>query len=260
MAKYTVELGSMLSAYVSLLPYEDNDKEIEIKTINEGIFVYKKNDFLFNVLNNPVRLVNDFSNDFILSKVGQQNFNPTDNQEINKNLLNDFFRAFVSEFYEREISRENPLNWWRLVYNYLIKYLPIHEQNIKNLIIDKSQWITNLSKQEQNATFNNVSSGKGKSNSIGAGADTPQDQLEFNIETDEPVKSYKFDYASSVTGSADASSSSSQSNGQNNTLANTTQRNATIVALMTELNSLSNGAYGFMFDKANDDGLFLGIN
>lgn len=260
MAKYTVEIAEMLSAYASLLDVETDEKSVIITPPNESAITFSVSEFNFYKVNQPQFLIKHLATNFINYHLEPLDFNATTDTQLNKSLLDKFYQAFLSEFYDYEIAFENPLNWWRKMYNYLLKYLPLYEQIAKNLIIDKAQFITNTSHSDLKGLTASTGNTTSNSKTIGANADVPQNELNFEIETDDPLKAYNFHYASGVSGSHATDDTQAKSNVDNTTSQDTSARNATIASLVNELFVFSDGIYTDFFEKARQEGLFLMIH
>ena len=96
-------------------------------------------------------------------------------------------------------------------------------------------------------------------------ADTPQDELDFKLNTGDPAQDYNFNYSSSVNGakSHDDGQTNSESNqdsiNKQNTETDVTARNKTIAELSRELSGFMNGIYLDLFEKAREYGLFMNV-
>ena len=293
MAYFTVELSSMLSAYVQLLNVRTQEQSFEIVKTYEGhdlkwhdngstyvrnwkyetsqgeLFTFDSFDFF--KMNNPNYLIDNFVYPMCLEKCGTLKDNVTDNDDLNKSIIKQFLCTFWRHFYGYEIGQEDPLYWWALFKGWYDENIDFFIQNYQQMIINNQNYITGLSKTLGNATANgNIKTDSqtntdAKHSEIAGTADTPQDELNFKLDTGDPAQDYNFNYSSSVNGakSHDTGQTNSESNqdsiNKQNTETNVTARNKTIAELSRELSGFMNGIYLDLFEKAREYGLFMNV-
>lgn len=293
MAYFTVELSSMLSAYVQLLNVRTQEQSFEIVKTYEGhdlkwhdngsTYVrnwkyetsqgelFKYDSFDFFKMNNPNYLIDNFVYPMCLEKCGTLKDNVTDNDDLNKSIIKQFLCTFWRHFYGYEIGQEDPLYWWALFKGWYDENIDFFIQNYQQMIINNQNYITGLSKTLGNATANgNIKTDSqtntdGKHSEIAGTADTPQDELNFKLDTGDPAQDYNFNYSSAVNGakSHDTGQTNSESNqdsiNKQNTETDVTARNKTIAELSRELSGFMNGIYLDLFEKAREYGLFMNV-
>lgn len=293
MAYFTVELSSMLSAYAQLLNVRTQEQSFEIVKTYEGhdlkwrdngsTYVrnwkyetsqgelFKYDSFDFFKINNPNYLIDNFVYPMCLEKCGSLKDNITDNDDLNKSIIKQFLCTFWRHFYGYEIGQEDPLYWWVLFKGWYDENIDYFIQNYQQMIIQNQNYITGLSKTLGNATANgNIKTDSqtntdSKHSEIAGTADTPQDELDFKLNTGDPAQDYNFNYSSSVNGakSHDDGQTNTESNqdsiNKQNTETDVTARNKTIAELSKELSSFMNGIYLDLFEKAREYGLFMNV-
>lgn len=256
MAKYTIELSSLFMASVTARNPQ----------LNSNFFSPS-----------PLQALND--DDAVLTffkeNIGDFPYQVSSDEEVNKKFLITFERNFLRHFYSLEISQENTLNWFVLVSDFLNSEMPRFIKQYQAL--DQNDWLqTNIGSvtSKSNATQDNTSdtdttqNNKSISNQLNANADTPQNALDFSLDSDDPTKDYNFKYASVVAGAKSGSNANTSSNQKitnagttNQTTDNTnTQRNATLMSLITELDTFANGVYLNLWTRATRQyHLFMGV-
>ena len=293
MAYFTVELSSMLSAYAQLLNVRTQEQSFEIVKTFEGhdlkwydngsTYVrnwkyetsqgelFKYDSFDFFKMNNPNYLIDNFVYPMCLEKCGTLKDNITDNDDLNKSIIKQFLCTFWRHFYGYEIGQEDPLYWWALFKGWYDENIDFFIQNYQQMMIQNQNYITGLSKTLGNATANgNIKTDSqtntdSKHSEIAGMADTPQDELDFKLNTGYPAQDYNFNYSSSVNGakSHDDGQTNSESNedsiNKQNTETDVTARNKTIAELSRELSGFMNGIYLDLFEKAREYGLFMNV-
>ena len=293
MAYFTVELSSMLSAYAQLLNVRTQEQSFEIVKTYEGhdlkwhdngsTYVrnwkyetsqgelFKYDSFDFFKMNNPNYLIDNFVYPMCLEKCGTLKDNITDNDDLNKSIIKQFLCTFWRHFYGYEIGQEDPLYWWALFKGWYDENIDFFIQNYQQMVIQNQNYITGLSKTLGNATANgNIKTDSqtntdSKHSEIAGTADTPQDELDFKLNTGDPAQDYNFNYSSSVNGakSHDDGQTNSESNqdsiNKQNTETDVTARNKTIAELSRELSGFMNGIYLDLFEKAREYGLFMNV-
>ena len=242
MAYFTVELSSMLSAYAQLLNVRTQEQSFEIVKTFEGhdlkwydngsTYVrnwkyetsqgelFKYDSFDFFKMNNPNYLIDNFVYPMCLEKCGTLKDNVTDNDDLNKSIIKQFLCTFWRHFYGYEIGQEDPLYWWALFKGWYDENIDFFIQNYQQMMIQNQNYITGLSKTLGNATANgNIKTDSqtntdSKHSEIAGTADTPQDELDFKLNTGDPAQDYNFNYSSSVNGakSHDDGQTNSESN------------------------------------------------
>lgn len=282
MAYYTVELSSMLSAYASLLDIRTNEKSFQIvNTVDghaiiwddgNGKFVQLPNyhtengmtfthtDFDFFKINNPNYLISNFVYPMCLEKCGELKDSVTDDPDLNRMIIDKFLQTFWRHFYGYEIGQENPQYWWTLFKGWYDENIDYFIQNYQKMIIENQNYITGLTHSTGNTSAQANGSSDGLSSAIAGTADTPQDELNFGLNTGDPAKDYNFNYSSQVNGTKqhDTNTSTSASN-QDNTN-DSTMRMRTIAELSSQLDQFfNNGIYLNLFEKAREYGLFMNV-
>ena len=256
MSKYTIELSSLFMATVSTKS------------------TLKLNNFFSPT---PLQALNDDEAvlSFFKENIGNFPYQVSDDEAINNKFLITFERNFLRHFYTLEISQENPLSWFLLVSDFLNSEMPRFIKQYQAL--DQNNWLdTNVSATNSKLSANQTNTSdvdatqnnKSSSNQLNANADTPQNALDFSLNSDDPTKDYNFNYASVVAGAksgnnADTTSNQKTTNNGNTdqtTENNNTQRNATIMGLITELDTFANGVYLNLWTRATRQyHLFIGV-
>ena len=256
MAKYTIELSSLFMATVTARSPQ----------VSSDFFAPT-----------PLQALNDDSAvlAFFKNNVGNFPFKVSNDEAVNQQFLVTFERNFLRHFYSLEISQENTLNWFVLLSDFLNSEMPRFIKQYQAL--DQNDWLqtsTGSANSKLNATQSNTSdtdarqNNKSTSNQMNANADTPQNALDFSLDSDDPTSSYNFNYASVVAGAKSGNNADTTSNQKttNNgstdqTTDNTnTQRNATLMSLITELDTFANGVYLNLWTRATRQyHLFMGV-
>lgn len=258
MAKYTIELGSMVSAHAHLMSTQGDDRILNIsdgsgyeKTFNMPEFVWLS----------PNEVIEKYAKSFIDRHVGtglQESI--TDNEEMNAAIYDRFCQTLIRHFWGYEIGQENPLYFLTLLRSCLDMYLPIWYQGYQKLFIDKAQWLTNVNDGTSLTVSKSDAAGNSKQASIAGNADTPQNELDFKMNTGDPTDDYNFHYASDVNGAKSTGSTTNSANGTSNTTTHSEGRNAVITDLLNKMLTYTNGIYFDLFDKLKAEGLFMFVN
>lgn len=257
MAKYTIELSSLFMATVTARSPQLNSNffsptPLQALNDDEAVLAFFKD----NIGNFPYQVSDD-------------------DDAINQKFLVTFERNFLRHFYSLEISQENTLNWFVLVSDFLNSEMPRFIKQYQAL--DQNNWLqtnTGQANSKLNAIQNNTSdtdatqNNKSSSNQLNANADTPQNALDFSLDSDDPTKDYSFNYASVVAGAKsgnNADTTSIQKTTNNGTTDQTTdntnaQRNQTLMGLISELDTFANGVYLNLWTRATRQyHLFMGV-
>lgn len=258
MAKYTIELGSMVSAHAHLMSTQGDDRILNIsdgsgyeKTFNMPEFIWLS----------PNEVIEKYAKSFIDRHVGtglQESI--TDNEEMNAAIYDRFCQTLIRHFWGYEIGQENPLYFLTLLRSCLDMYLPIWYQGYQKLFIDKAQWITNVNDGTSLTLSKSDAAGNSKQASIAGNADTPQNELDFKMNTGDPTDDYNFHYASDVNGAKSTGNTTNTTNGTSNTTTHSEGRNAVITDLLNKMLTYTNGIYFDLFDKLKAEGLFMFVN
>ena len=263
MATYTVTMASLLCAHANIIdPNAYNnftidhhspiitDGQNKAVTVDGSRFVYA----------NPNEIIKQYARSFFDRHVGTDlKEDITDQADLNDAIYNRFCENFIRHFYGYEIGQENPEYFFVLLNEFLSSQLPIWYQGYEKLFIDKAQWITNdnqshsLTKSKNDATQHNNSA------SIAGRADTPQNELNFKMNTGDPTDDYNFSFASEVNGSKGTDSTNANSNGSSETSTNSSGRNSLITDLLNSMLAYENGIYFDLFNKAKNFGLFMQV-
>ncbi len=270
MAKYTVALSSIICAGAGLQDPNANEVDINFPAINyDGIdissFDYKTHNFYYGTVMTPNYIIEKYAYNLFMRYTNGLIQNFTNDNDLNTAIMKQLINTFCRHFWGYEIGQENPLYWWTLVKAFFDEQMPLYIQAYQEMIINKQNFITGLSHSTNHATgnLNNNITGtnNGANNSLSGNADTPQNQLNFSLNSADPTKDYNFEYASNVTGAKTTSFDKTTSKtDQNTTNDDTTQsytRNQTIMSLVNQLDSFSDGIYLELFSKAKDYGLFM---
>lgn len=257
MAKYTIELGSMVSAHAHLMATQGDDRLLNIsdgsgyeKTFNMPEFVWLS----------PNDVIDKYARSFMDRHVGTElQEEITDQPDLNKAIYDRLCQTLVRHFWGYEIGQENPLYFLTLLRQCLDMYLPIWYQGYQKLFIDKAQWITNVADGTSLTVSKSDANGNSKQASIAGNADTPQNELDFKMNTGDPTDDYNFHYASDVNGAKSTGSTTNTANGTLNTTTHTEGRNAIITDLLNRMLNYTNGIYFDLFDKIKAEGLFMGV-
>lgn len=261
MAKYTVELSSMICAFagdVDATTQYDSFDIIDTDDYKNPFHVDARTfDYLKNV--SPNQIISNYALKFYQKhldfNVLPHNF--TDNEELNLKIIDKLLQNFTRHFWTYEIGQENPMSWFVVLQGFLDAQLPLYIQEYQKMIIDNENFITNLT--TSNSTSNNTAhaTSNASESSIAGNADTPQNELNFSLNTGDPTKDYNFSFASSVQGAKGISDSTSESTAAGTNKNNAQGRAYTIMQLVNQLETFANGLYINMWDKAKDEGLFL---
>ena len=247
----------------------------------------------------------------------------TKNENLNADLIDIFAQTFVRHFWSTQIGYENPVEFFVHLRGFLDENLPVWAQFYKEAIVKQGLYETSTGRVivEDNGTLhfegNTLSSNKSQttgknqtdvsnnsstktdgtnstnsnSSNLSAEADTPQDQINLQIDegSGSASGSYDFSYASKVNGGLDqnkttgTNSQTSTTTGTNGTTGtNSTdqtgsssnqdshdqqtgnynrqtmhQRQQALSELAKSVSELHNGIYQNMFHKAKQYGLFL---
>lgn len=260
MAKYTIEFGNMLCAYANLQEIQDTPKSIDIKDVTDlSTYEYLSHNFNYSLWTNPNKVVDKYASDFIKSFVTDIPHDFTDNEELNNAILDKFLQTFVRHFYGIEIGQENPFLFWVTMQSFLAEHMPPFIQSYQKMMIEKQNFITNVSDSTANNTANANATSDSISSAINGHADTPQDELNFKLNTGDPAQDYNFNYSTDVSGAKSKDNSTTKQDSTADSKAHSEGRNATIMQLVDQLTSYSNGVYLEMFQRAKNYGLFLQI-
>lgn len=280
MAYYTVELSSMLSAYASLLDVRTNEKSFKIVNTVEGHTIiwdngdgkfvqlpnyhteegmtFTHHDFDFFKINNPNYLVSNFVYPMCLEKCGELKDNITDDPDLNKAIIDKFLQTFWRHFYGYEIGQENPQYWWLLFKGWYDENIDYFIQNYREMIIKNQNYITGLTHSTGNMNAQSKGTSDALSSSIAGTADTPQNELNFGLNSGDPAKDYNFNYSSNVNGAKEKSSGTNTSDSNQDTTNDSEMRMRTIAELTSQLDQFfDNGIYLNLFEKAREYGLFM---
>lgn len=270
MAKYTVELSSIICAGAGLQDPQANEVDIKFPAITaDGIdlesFDYKTHNFYYGIAMAPNQIIEKYAYPLIMRNTGGLIQNFTNDDAINTAIMKQLINTFVRHFWGYEIGQENPLYWWTLLKAFFDENMPFYIQEYQEMIISKQNFITGLSHTTNHATGNltneSVGTNDSATNNLSGNADTPQNQLDFSLDSADPTKDYKFNYATVVTGSKGTGFDKTKSNTNQNTTNDDTNQNysrtQTIMSLINQLNQFSNGLYLELFTKAKDYGLFM---
>lgn len=257
MAKYTVELSNIIASYANLVDPQNNEEKYTIKDLNGNDLTYYQNDFNYFALTNPNKLCNDYAAKMLRHYCYDLPQNFTDNEELNTAILDKFLVSFCLHFYGDEIGQENTNYFFVVLQSFFNEHLPFFIQAYKKLMIEQKQWLTNENDSTSNNTANANANTVGTNSNVSGSADTPQDELNFKINTGDPTDDYNFNYSSSVVGAKGKDSSTSTQDSTSDTKNQSEGRNATIASLVNELLMYSNGVYLEMFRQARRYGLFM---
>lgn len=240
MAKYTIELSSLYMATVTA----------SSPNVDRSVFSPS-----------PVQALNDDHTvlAFFSDNVGTFPYQVSDDEAINQQFLVNFERAFLRHFYTLEISQENPLSWFMSLADYLNNEMPRFIKEFKAL--ESDNWLNTGQAKNDSTTHSTANqNGTASSNQLNANADTPQSELDFTLGTSDPTTDYNFKYASVVAGAKSGSKSTNDATQDNQSTVTSTNRNASIMQLITELETFSNGLYLNMWERAaRQYHLFLGV-
>lgn len=265
MAKYTVELSTLISAHAYLTDTVAQEKLVEFKDAAwdtaAGVMRGEKHSFMFGtyLYPNPNEIITNHAKDFIVKHVGDLTPPITDNKELNDQLFDQLCQNFVRHFYGYEIGQENPEYWFILLRSVLEQQLPIWAQGYQQLFIDKAQWITNTGQSDTLTKTKNDQTNEGNESSIAGSADTPQNDLNFKLNTGDPAQDYNFAYASDVNGAKSRSTGTANANGTSDTTATSQGRNQVITNLLNGMLLYADGIYFDLWDKCKAAGLFMQV-
>lgn len=257
MAKYTIELGSMVSAHAHLMATQGDDRILNIGDGSGYEKVFNLPEFVWL---EPNEVIDKYARSFMDKHVGtglQENI--TDQADLNSAIYDRFCQTLIRHFYGYEIGQENPLFFLTLLRQCLDMYLPIWYQGYQKLFIDKAQWITNVNDGTSLTVTKSDANSDSKQASIAGNADTPQNELDFKMNTGDPTDDYNFSYASDVNGAKSTGTTTNVANGTTNTTTHNEGRNAIITDLLDKMLQYTNGIYFDLFDKIKAQRLFLEV-
>lgn len=262
MAKYTVELSGMLSAYASTLQVTENEDSVEVRDPMTGKkLLFSHSNFSYLKLNSPNWIIDNFGAEFIKGHVTHIPHNFTDdNEELNIAILDQFLKTFIRHFYSYEIGQENPMNWWVILEGFLAEHMPIWIMSYQKLMLENLAFITYESASTGNVKGNTKSKSHSDDDTVGAVADVPQNDLEWQFQSADPAETYAFNYATSVDGRKSENDTTAQTDNTQDSVSKTKARNYTIMQLINQLNQWSNGIYTELFQRAKSYGLFMLVN
>lgn len=274
MAKFTIELGSMVAAHKHLMDIQHNADSVSFKD-DDYDFIYHS--FDYRDTDTPNNIVEEAGVDFFNRHIGNIPSNYTDNAEINSQIDAQLKKTFLRHFYGWEIGQENPEYWFLIARDFFDEYMPIFVKSWQQLVVDNSQWITNLNHTTGHYTGTVTGVGNGTSTTdnnndtkaLTGVADTPQNGLDFRIDNEEenPTAGYNFRYSSNVTGShghdkghaTSVTNTKDTQDSENDSTQDSQGRNQTIASLINELDAFTNGAYQNLFTNAKSYGLFMQV-
>lgn len=260
MAKYTVELSSMVCAFAYLQDPQGEDTHLSIEDVDSvDLFDYYSHEFLYSQNTNPNKIIDKYGLAFMYDRLTEIPHNFTDNEDLNKEILDRFLKAFIRHFWGREIGQENPHYWYVILQGFFDEHMPIFIQAYQKMMIENQNFITNVADSQSTGQSNANSVSEGTGSSISGTADTPQNELDFKIATGDPTDDYNFNYSSQVGGAKSKDSNTTKSDANDKQTSHSEGRNATIMDLVNQLQQFSNGIYLDMFSRAWDYGLFLSI-
>lgn len=252
MAKYTVELGSMVSAHAHLIDVRANQQDIKLvgahyDGISEDGFDYASWDFVYNTHDTPVKISEDFALPFMLTHIGQIDSGFTNQSDLNTQILNKEMQAFVRHFWGYEIGQENPEYWCLLARDFFDENQGWFIQAYQQMMLNNQAFLTSTNQSK------GVADSTKHGSAVAGTADTPQNELNFKINTGDPTDDYNFNYSSNVNGSKTLDT-------EDATTTNTASaRGATIMSLIRQLEQFTNGIYFDLFTKAKNYGLFMQV-
>lgn len=240
MAKYTIELSSLfMASFMASSPQQTSDFFIPT----------------------PLQALNDdhVVQAFFKDNVGDFPYKISDDEVVNNQFLITFERNFLRHFYTLEISQENPLSWFILLSDFLNSEMPRFIKQYQAL--DQNDWLqTNTSHGAGTNESTATQTGRNASNQLNANADTPQNALDFSLDSDDPTKDYNFNYASVVAGAKSTGTNNTDAKQNNSSESNANSRNATLMQLVTELDTFANGVYLNLWTRATRQyHLFMGV-
>lgn len=306
MAYFTVELSSMLASYATLVDPDGHGIDFEVVSTVDGdghSFVpssnqyvhlplyqtqsgemFEDHDFLYFPNNTPNYLINKYTYPMALQYCGHLKDNITNQPDLNQAIIAQFLQTFWRHFYGYEIGQEDPLYWWVIFKDWYDENIDFFIQAYQKMILENQNFITGLSHTtgtnkgniQTQATTDDVAhsttTNDSQQSSIAGVADTPQNELDFKLNTGDPAQDYNFNYSSNVTGtkahnvdttetnSTDNTKSNSNQDSINDAVSDTEARSQTIADLVNQLDRyFDNGIYLNLFEKARKYGLFMNV-
>lgn len=268
MSKYTIEVSQLLAAHANLLnPVKANGSyqlngyhqapNFQANTQNDNRSVMLNADQL--LLNKPNEIIDKYARSFFDKHVGNFQQEITDQNDLNTAIYNQFCQTFIREFYGYEIAYENPNMFFVKLAGFMSRHLPIWYQGYEKLFIDKAQWITNDNDSHSLTVTKNDQTNKNNSASVAGVADTPQNELNFKMNTGDPTDDYNFNYSSQVNGSKGTENATANANGSSDTTTHSQGRNNIITDLLNAMLAYADGIYFDLFQKAKYAGLFMQV-
>ena len=96
MAKYTVELSSMVCAFAYLQDPQGKDTHLSIEDVDSvDLFDYYSHEFLYSQNTNPNKIIDKYGLAFMYDRLTEIPHNFTDNEDLNKEILDHFLKAFM---------------------------------------------------------------------------------------------------------------------------------------------------------------------
>lgn len=263
MAWHTIEVSGMLAAYINLKQhFLDNPQQVTIEGISydgDSVpdYTYKTHEFNFLKNMNANKLVTDYGAEFMRAHLDTLPENYTNDAKLNTAITDQMLKTFVRHFYGYEIGQENPEYWWVLLQSFFDQYLPIFILDYQQLIIENQAFITNLNHNEGKSHATGNANSNSTNSSIAGMADTPQDELNFALNTGDPAKDYNFNYSSNVNGSKGVGGTKQDNTNDQTSSSDSKGRNQTIQSLINQLEGFANGVYVNLFEHAIDYRLFM---
>lgn len=240
MAKYTIELSSLFSAMVTAYGKKQENSVLPLT---------------------PIQAINDdeLVKKFFADNVGYFPYQVSTDEATNQQFLVTFERNFLRHFYSLEISQTNPLSWFILLSDFLNSEMPRFIKQYQAL--DKNNWLSTNSSESNSKSHSTANqTGNSKSNQLNANADTPQNELDFGLGSNDPTSGYNFKYASVVAGAKSGTQSVNDALQDSEASGTTSGRNASIMQLITELDTFANGTYLNLWERAlKQYHLFIGV-
>lgn len=110
--------------------------------------------------------INKCALSFLTTNCGELDYQVTDNENLNNDIIDMFARTFVRHFWNNSIAYDNELAFWIKLRSFLDENMPIWVQFYKEAIIDNRALLDNVAKVSinNNGVLNIDTNNEGKTN------------------------------------------------------------------------------------------------
>lgn len=180
-----------------------------------------------------------------------------DDAELNSKTLADFKKEFLIYFYRYEIGYETSSyfadqlgSWFR---RYMPRYIKLMQAQEKDLFMTSD--ITTFGTGASSSKTNQTHADNGKNRTKGAFSDTPQNELEIDLDNLE----YASNVQTSETASVASGSAESQIDGTNENVTRTLGRGRDVFDIIAQWRESNYDQFLSIFDQIESEGYFSQI-